>query len=547
MKRKKSYIFSIVISLVALLGLIIFLSMNVNDAELKLADSEVYDLNDGWQITLDGKNYEDEVLPFKDKIPTMTTTYAWRILPKDMPEQTTLRFRASMQKIKVFLNDTLIFENQLASSQIPKLPEASAWFFVSLPNGSSGKKISLEIQSPVSSFSGLINTVYYGKSDALLYKTFTENMVSILVGIVLFIVGCISLIVSLFVKKLPDRRVFYLGLFAIFVSLWLLSEAKVMQFFTGNRLIVGGTSYMVLSLIPIPLLLYLRDTTLKKYYKFFYLPIAIFGSSFIINLSLQLLDVFHFIELISITNALMFLCLMVLIIVLFYESIVFKNNAAKTFLLSLIVMGVVLGFELYDYYTENYLSISSYTKFGILIFFGLLIGDSFRYINSMILKQSETNLYEKLAYIDILTGANNRTAFERDIHSAVRDYSNHHIQLILFDIDNLKQINDNYGHKAGDLAIMSTYECIQSVFENCYRIGGDEFACLTAVQKADNFEKMVVDLRTMMHMKSNDLSYDYELSVGTAVFEPGINTFDEVFEVADRRLYQDKKNKPVLK
>lgn len=547
MNCKKTNIIGICISLLVLVGFVVILSQSSGNTELKLADSKIYSLNDGWEISHMGSVHQNVSLPFREKLPVMESLYAKRILPDVLPANISIRLRASMQKISVFIDEKLIYEGQLAKNEPIHFPEASVWVIVPLPNDSQGKQITVLIESPIKAFSGIVNTIYYGASDALLYSTFNENIISVIIALILILVGIMSFIVSLFVRNLSDRRIFYLSLFATFVGIWLLSEAKVMQFFTGNRLIVGGISYMIISFIPVPLLLYLRDTTLQKYSKYFFIPIAIFISSFFVNLGLQLFGICHYIQSISVTNTFMFFTMLIVIIVLFYEAIHHRNQEAKKFLLSLGIMAVVLTFELYDYFTENYYSISKYTRFGILVFFSLLIIDSFKYINIMITKQSETNLYEKLAYVDILTGANNRTAFERDIHNTVRESSDTQIRLILFDIDNLKQINDNYGHKVGDLAIMSTYECIQSIFNSCYRIGGDEFASLVQDSFEDDLNQKITDLRKMMVYKSKDLPYNYELSVGDAIFNPTIHDFDECFEIADQKLYIDKKNKPVLK
>ncbi len=51
--------------------------------------------------------------------------------------------------------------------------------------------------------------------------------------------------------------------------------------------------------------------------------------------------------------------------------------------------------------------------------------------------------------------------------------------VVLFDLDNLKVINDNFGHEKGDEALKLCYQCISQAFQNvknCFRIGGDEFA-----------------------------------------------------------------------
>lgn len=85
---------------------------------------------------------------------------------------------------------------------------------------------------------------------------------------------------------------------------------------------------------------------------------------------------------------------------------------------------------------------------------------------------------EKLAYLDSLTGLENRAAFTRELN-AFENKPN--AACIVADVNNLKLCNDRYGHIEGDRAIKDAGECLSRAFEGmgkCYRIGGDEFCVL---------------------------------------------------------------------
>ena len=97
------------------------------------------------------------------------------------------------------------------------------------------------------------------------------------------------------------------------------------------------------------------------------------------------------------------------------------------------------------------------------------------------------NLY-RLSNIDKLSNLYNRNKFNNDLATSYTSpYDN--IILMFVDLDNLKDINDNFGHSMGDKLIAATAKILREVFENCdiYRIGGDEFIVIAKGVEYDDF------------------------------------------------------------
>lgn len=96
-----------------------------------------------------------------------------------------------------------------------------------------------------------------------------------------------------------------------------------------------------------------------------------------------------------------------------------------------------------------------------------------------LIKLSAFKFYEQLeenassaAYTDVMTGLGNRTAF---IEEHAKERFGKGTAYILFDVNNLKMINDRYGHQMGDLAIGTEARYIRELFDSegrCFRIGG---------------------------------------------------------------------------
>ena len=114
----------------------------------------------------------------------------------------------------------------------------------------------------------------------------------------------------------------------------------------------------------------------------------------------------------------------------------------------------------------------------------------FKYIIERLKISYQTELYEQLAYKDHVIQGKNRLAFERDLDKVLNDESqNKDLRLILFDLNNLKK-SMTYGHITGDEAIKKAFDIMSEVFRDygeCYRVGGDEFACIYLNNREDVF------------------------------------------------------------
>jgi diguanylate cyclase (GGDEF)-like protein len=126
--------------------------------------------------------------------------------------------------------------------------------------------------------------------------------------------------------------------------------------------------------------------------------------------------------------------------------------------------------------------------------------------------------------------------------------------LLLFcDVDNLKQINDSYGHREGDLALVRTADALEEAFRDSdilARLGGDEFVVLAMEASSQNQEAILHRLKKCLtKANANESRYELSLSVGVARFDPQrAIPLGELMEQADRAMYEQKQNrtKPCL-
>ena len=160
-------------------------------------------------------------------------------------------------------------------------------------------------------------------------------------------------------------------------------------------------------------------------------------------------------------------------------------------------------------------------------------------------KSQELATTKELAYQDQLTGIRNKHAYverEEAIDLLLRDKSSGDLCLFIFDLNDLKLINDTFGHEQGDDYIIKSVTIIKQVFKNqiIYRIGGDEFA--TFVDGPD-FNKRYYLLETFNQIiESNIGKNEPIIAVGFADYVPEKdNSLRSIFTRADERMYARKK------
>jgi diguanylate cyclase (GGDEF)-like protein/PAS domain S-box-containing protein len=146
---------------------------------------------------------------------------------------------------------------------------------------------------------------------------------------------------------------------------------------------------------------------------------------------------------------------------------------------------------------------------------------------------------------DGLTGLVNYREFLMHLEDELRraDRSGRSFGLLLLDLDGLKLINDRLGHLAGNRALKQLAHVMKDnsrATDISARYGGDEFALLLIDADYPRSEQVASRIRESLRTKSGVLPLT--VSIGAAVYPQDGRTAQELLEIADRRLYADKKS-----
>jgi diguanylate cyclase (GGDEF)-like protein len=152
----------------------------------------------------------------------------------------------------------------------------------------------------------------------------------------------------------------------------------------------------------------------------------------------------------------------------------------------------------------------------------------------------------QLARKDPLTGAGNRRALDEKLLEvcAAQARSNTPSCMVLIDIDNFKEINDEFGHAIGDQILVRLTEIIElriRVTDSLYRIGGEEFVVVIEGQAKDKARRMAEQLRTLV--EANELAPEGSVTISLGVAELSVGESPANWmRRADLALYESKRS-----
>ena len=159
-------------------------------------------------------------------------------------------------------------------------------------------------------------------------------------------------------------------------------------------------------------------------------------------------------------------------------------------------------------------------------------------------------LQHQLSHRDALTGLRNTTSYKNwviDFNTKIKD-GGVSFGVVVLDINDLKKINDTYGHIFGNELILTASRIICETFKRSpvFRIGGDEFCVILQNRDLENRKALFksfdsICLATLVN--KDNVKFPLRIAKGFSKFDPEKDTqFSDVFERADTEMYKNKKN-----
>lgn len=206
-----------------------------------------------------------------------------------------------------------------------------------------------------------------------------------------------------------------------------------------------------------------------------------------------------------------------------YVKRVKKNGNLKLFPVHIFLIPVILGVVIQAFFVEIAIT---WTSIAISVA-GIM-----------------TALKNEIIFTDCLTGLYNRVYLEF-LHKRACNKKDCWVSGIMIDLNGFKQINDNYGHAEGDLALCIVADLLRKSFSEygvVTRYAGDEFVIMLNTTDDQLIKKIIESAKKnfVTENEKNDKPYQLSASMGYAITNLSNETIDDFMNRIDEQMYQDK-------
>lgn len=518
-------------------------------------NSVTYSLDDHWTVHINDTVYEDVSLSsFKFDMPKRgDVVYFYSTLPEEEVVSPLLKFFTTHGAIEVSVDGKEIFRHGHESYE-QGVTTGYGDLLIPLPADYMGKQLAFRlIVGETNSFSFFETPTI--SSQNTYYRDTTITYRAILAcNLFLYVFGYFLLVVSIFFlfKNLSFYKLACVAMFSICVATWSICNYDLITLFTYDMRVKTWNEFGSLYMSPLLIFTYFAQDALcrgNKFRKIAYIVLeAIFALFVVVTYTLQFTHILHFPGVLTYCHILVGIGLLYLLY-MFIDDFRLKAFKRSVLLTGLMAMLVLVVGDMIIYNLQRYTTLvtnDGYTSsiyIGMLLFVLALFGDFCSGVYNTLYDNATKATLEKLAYADYLTGLANRRQCELLFDEL--DASQAPYVLITFDLNDLKRINDNYGHLEGDRYIQVFSTVLQKAFKDLgvvARMGGDEFAVvITKVDHADiseltkHFFKLIEEVNRQNEHWNMSTAYGIYYS-----HEEYASTTHDALRIADTRMYDNK-------
>lgn len=465
------------VSLVTVLALAVIAGAlyAVHDEGLRFSPART--MNEGWSYVQNDVPQPLGALPasFDAAAPTLTLRHPINV---DMIDaQKTLAFKTYFAGIKVLADDTLIYASPDAQEKIP----SACWHFIPMEKCIGAQALTVQLNNYENTSTFFFEQPLLDTAGSIQISLLQKNIGATLFAVIGLLLTLLLVIFVVMLRKWRSpvsQQMLALATFVFLSVLWELLDAQVFAIYGGNIAIQYYLGCAAFFLLPAPYLLYVRITT-KECYRSTNILIVLTLVNAILALLLRIFDIVTLSMSLYVVHAII-LATIVLAIVAFWRAVVDRGETQlRNTFIGMIIVAAFIAVSLVLFYTRNLITTntSSLYTIGLAVLLLFMAADALRAFGQERRQREATERYRRLAMEDSMTGLSNRNAFH--LHwSALQEHPPEQLAIVVFDINNLKQINDRLGHQAGDRAIAAAARLIRASFDrvgHCYRTGGDEF------------------------------------------------------------------------
>ena len=509
------------------IGILAWIQIQFKPGDMSLTGSDSYPFNEGWTYDNDGIVTEiSNDFPRYLPAPGQSEVVLTNTLPEKKIKDMVLVFFSYHQLIKAYIDNKLVYELDSSGDPLGKTP-GNVWNLIEINEKDLGKEIRINFQPVYKDLLGFQVGFRIGNRFEVFKTKFVSRIKPFFICVAIFTIGLSSIMRAFILRKkiVNFRKIFYLGLFAIIFALWSSIETGIPQMLINGSVVISDMTYIGLLILPFPMLLFVRETFADE--RNWMINSTLFLNLIVIGIEsgLHLTKISDFRDLLFLTHIVCIYSNMVILWIILHSSKLRHETdhlRIRIYYSSTLIVVVTVLIEIILFYINKTLDNSMALRIVLLIYLLVLNWEADRE-NLILLEQGiQSEMIKKMAYIDVLTGIRNRTAFNEDTAGIdTTDYSNY--RLVMMDLNDLKLVNDTYGHSMGDIYIVRSARLISDTFSKfglSYRLSGDEFCSVLKNCDEKSFLGCLEEIHLGTEKLNENSKFHYLIACGTAVYDP---------------------------
>lgn len=516
------------ISIIVIVFMTIFFcvrSYHLGEYEGAFSQSEVTELNDVWTKTPDVSETDDN----KSYLVYSYTT------KNEEPRHQVLAIESYWTTIEVFVGENKVFECKEDDRERGIIVR-----WIELPDDISGKTIRIRTLNDEKALDlKLIGTCCLGQKDAILTRMLLKNMYVLIFAIITFLASVTLLFTTfLFRKKMPDKLVsafVNLGLFILSAGVWIVTDSRMLQFFTGQASAIALISYLAEYLMPVFCLMFMKEMLSKHYPVLGYLAYG-FEGLFVLSIAVCMVTGIPMYRLVYPEHALILAAIVFIIKYSIQELQLYQKKLMRTLVKGIGLLFIFSFIAIVEFHIDHDSSYAVWFSLGMLIFITVTWRVGIASLFHRFEMDRRVAEYKKTDQFDPLSGMENREAFQR--FRKTLDVSDE-LTYVKFVIDNDMEYSEKEKWKFDQL-ILDASDCVRTIFESrgkCYRLGDREFMAVLKYVKPVQVQECLQNIEAVIHNKNRHRKDPIKIRYAFAQMPQECDEEIELYDLVEERVH----------
>lgn len=532
-----------------LFGAGVFLQLHIN----RISAKREMNLDDSWQISIDGTEY-DNIRLSEFQMPATkrgTEVILRRSLPEENYKQTSLRMLIRYSAVQISMEHNVFFEKGMEAYARHDIL-GSGYIWAALPDNYAGKEIEIRLLTGEKNAFTSFDSIMMVDSEYGIRWLMLNNITTLAIAVFLFVLGLL-LLLSTGIIAGRDKRfqlLLYIGLFSVAIACWMICNSRLIEVISDSFTFNVRMEYISMYLAAIFLVMFIAEFMQKTIQKKWLHGEALFFVLLLLILSfLSESNRIHYCK----TGFIFQLSVLAAIIPVIVELVIMVRRlhlkAERSVLTGIVFFAVSVVLELARY-RYNKLSVPEYhltlsfVPIGALMLIVLMLEAFCIVMMKRAVEDMEREKLYEMAYQDALTNLKNRAWCEK----IMQEYEDSHnpVSIINIDLNYFKHVNDTYGHAKGDELLIHFAEILKAAFPYpaCVgRMGGDEFIVILDYETEGELEAKIQNLNKVVTEWNQKTTEDKQISFASG-FASNENDMTrsvwKVYEAADHKMYEYK-------